>query len=226
MADEAPYDPPRYAFLEPSLRSRRVRFPAQLIALPLLDLVENQLDRAHLAFIHPGTFGADQDPLVARQRVVLDADGRGLRVEDDGTSPWAAAPKVPGGRFARALGVAPPVASYSRFELGGTVYAYVEYPDGRYDVVVTFLTPADESHTWLFFETIRTRAPHLIGDVAQRFLMRKVFEEGLRETSLILSDSIGEGSRAVSVESDRAGLAARRLIHDWGARSPTGAQGR
>jgi len=59
-------------------------------------------------------------------------------------------------------------------------------PNGTYDLFVAHITPADEEHTWLFVQSVRTRAPHALGDWVQRRVLRTLFEEGTRETSLIL----------------------------------------
>ena len=81
------------------------------------------------------------------------------------------------------------------------------------------MTPADEGQTWLFVESVRTRAPHTLGDWIQRRAINKVFEEGKRETSLILDVGAEAPPRPVSVESDRLGLAARQLYERWTCRS-------
>ncbi len=200
---------------------RRLFFEPHLVAAPLLDVLENFFDKAHVPFIHTGAFGANQDPLVARQRITLDSDRRGLHAEDDPASPWQGEPRLPGGLIGllgRLLfGLRRPVAQHTRFNVEGGAQIYLEYPNGTYDRFLTHVTPADEDHTWLFVESIRTRASHAIGDWVQRRAIRKVFEEGKRETNLLLKTGADTRARPISVESDRLGLAARRLYERWAA---------
>ncbi len=74
--NEEPPAVPRYEFWGNRVRSRRVRLPARLHPAPLLRAVEDQIDAAHRAFIHTTTAGPSQDPLVDRQNVTVDPDGR------------------------------------------------------------------------------------------------------------------------------------------------------
>jgi vanillate monooxygenase len=212
-------EPPRDPVARRGRRARRLFFDPLLIDSPCATMVENFFDKAHLPFIHSGTFGSDQDPLVARQRVTIDADGRGLRAEDDPEAPWRVAPKLPGG-FIGALGrllfgLRTPVAQHARFEIEAGAQLYIEYPNDTFDLFLARITPADQAHTWLFVESVRTRAPHVLGDWIQRRTIRRVFDEGARETSLILDPGLDGGTPAVSVESDRVGLAARQLYERW-----------
>jgi len=204
---------------EPDASSRRLFFDAHLVAAPFLDVLENFFDKAHLPFIHTGSFGADQDPLVARQRITIDADGRGLRAEDDPACLWHTEPKLPKGVIgvlARLfLGLRDPVAQHTRFDVEGGAQIYLKYPAGTYDRFVTHLTPADEGHTWLFVQSLRARARHLVGDWIQRRAINKIFAEGRRETSLVLEAGPDDAALPVSVESDRLGLAARQLYERW-----------
>ena len=231
MGADARGDVPPQDAREPAGRPiRRLFFDAQFIAAPFLDVLESLFDKAHVPFIHRGTFGDHQDPLVARQRITVDTDRHGLRAEDDPNSPWRAAPKVPGGFLgwlARLLlGLATPSAQHTRFHVGEGMQVSLEYPNGTYDRFVTHLTPADEANTWLFVESLRTRAPHVIGDRVQRRVINKLFEEGKRETSLILPASPDDPLRPVSVESDRLGLMVRQLDERWarGSAAPAGEQ--
>lgn len=199
--------------------ARQLFFAPRLIDAPCAYVVENFFDKAHAPFIHTGTFGSGQDTLVARQRVTVDADGRGLHAEDDPDAPWQVAPKLPRGLiglFGRLFfGLRTPVAQHARFALETGAQLYVGYPNGIFDLFRARITPADEAHTWLFVESLRTRAAHAVGDWIQRRTIRKLFDEGTRETSLILAAG-GAGEPAlVSVESDRVGLAARHLYERW-----------
>jgi hypothetical protein len=200
-------------------RTARVRFEPRLMDAPFLDVLENVFDKAHLPFIHAGSFGRDQDPLVARQRVTVDADERGLSAEDEPGAPWRAESKLPRGAVGLVarllLGLRAPVAQRTRFDVAEGVQLSIEYPAGTYDRFVTRITPADDGHTWLFVESIRTRAPHALGDWVQRRAIGRLFAEGERETALLLRPDSGEPLTPVSVESDRVGLAARRLYERW-----------
>src|SRR5262245_2898243 len=199
--------------------ARRLFFDPRLIDAPSANVLENFFDKAHVPFIHAGTFGSDQDPLVARQRVTIDADGRGLRAEDDPEAPWRVQPKVPGGVIGALgrlfFGLRTPVAQHTRFAVDAGAQLYMQYPNDTFDLFLARMTPADEAHTWLFVESVRTRAPHVIGDWIQQRAIRKVFDEGARETSLILDPAPDGETPAVSVESDRLGLAARKLYERW-----------
>lgn len=208
---EPPEDPVR----PPGQSGRRLFLDAQLIAAPFLTVLENAFDKAHVPFIHAGTFGPDQDPLVARQRIILDADGQGLSVEDDPGSPWQTAPRVPRGWLGRLLRLRAPVAQHTRFDVPDVTQLRLEYPDGTYDLFVTRITPADAEHTWLFVESVRTRAPYAIGDWFLRRTIDRVFDEGTRETTLVLGAGPDDPARPVSVESDRAAIAVRQLYERW-----------
>jgi phenylpropionate dioxygenase-like ring-hydroxylating dioxygenase large terminal subunit len=213
-------EPPLDPVGPPGRSARRLFFEPRLIDAPSSNVLENFFDKAHVPFIHTGTFGSDQDPLVARQRVTIDADRRGLHAEDDPDASWRVEPKVPGG-FIGVLGrlffgLRTPVAQYTRFGVEAGAQLYIEYPNDTFDLFLAHITPADETQTWLFVESVRTRAPHVIGDWIQRRAIRKVFDEGARETTLILdSDPDGRTPPAVSVESDRLGIAARQLYERW-----------
>ena len=214
----APSEPPVR-----ELAGRRVVLPPKLVEAPFLSVLGNALDAAHNPFIHRGAFGPDLDPLVARQEVQLDSDGLGLRAGDDPASPWRpSGPPVTGlfGLAARLLGQKSPTERYSKFELGGQVTTRVEYASGRWDAFSLYLTPATLGNTWVFYESTRTRFPFLAGDSLQRIFMKRILEQGERETSLIVDDP--ETARPeISVESDRVALATQRLYCQYAASQST-----
>src|SRR5262249_11097599 len=208
----------------PSARYARIFFAAHLCAAPFLAVLENFFDQAHVPFIH-ASFGRNQDTLVARQQIVADTDGRGLRAEADPNCPWPTKAKLPGGIvgvLARLfLGLRTPVTQHTRFDVEAGAQTYLEYPNGTFDRFIAHLTPADDAHTRLFVESLRTRAPHALGSWIQRRAIGRIFAEGERETSLILDSDPTEVTPPVSVEADRLGLAARRLYERWEGRMAT-----
>jgi len=210
-APSAPAEPPARG-----LDGRRVILPPVLVDGPFLQVLENTLDTAHNPFVHRAAFGSNVDPLVARQKLQVDANGLGLRAEDDPASPWRpSGPPVTGlyGVAARLLGQTAPTVRYTRFDLGGRVTTYVEYVSGRWDAFSLHLTPATPDRTWVFYESTRTRFPLRAGDPLQRAFMKRILEQGERETSFIVHDP-GMQRPEISVESDRVALAARRLYGD------------
>src|SRR5262249_37179946 len=112
---------------------RRLLLDPELIDAPYVVVVESAFDRAHVPFIHRGTFGPDQDPIVTRQRITVDADGLGLRAEDDPDSPWLSRKGLRQGWIARAgrlLGLREPVSRHVRLDVRGTVQIFQQYPNG------------------------------------------------------------------------------------------------
>jgi len=226
-ADAAAADAPGAALPPPDRSGRRLFFPAHLVAAPFLDTLENFFDMAHVPYIHR-SFGSHQDPLVTRRRLTLDPDGHGIRAEDDPASPWQVEPRLPGGvlgLLARLfLGLRKPIAQHTAFDVVAGAQVYLEYPNGTFDLFRTHLTPADDRHTWLFIQSLRTRAAHALGDWIQRRAIGTLLEEGKREQALILAaDRAGGAAAQVSVESDRVGLAVRHLYERWagGAATPS-----
>lgn len=218
--DEAP-SPPHPLLSDDSggfwAAGRTVRVRPQLLPSPVLDVVENHLDLAHVPFVHRASFGRDRDPVVARQIVKIESDGRGLEAREDPESPWRPAGQALSGLAAlagRLLGQSDVADQRARFEVPAAVARRVEWSDGTWDRFVSFLTPADEAHTWLFYETVRTRAPHWVADQLQHWFMRSVAAEGSAESDLPLRAS-DAAARQTSVESDRVGLAARKLYKAW-----------
>jgi phenylpropionate dioxygenase-like ring-hydroxylating dioxygenase large terminal subunit len=211
VADGSRADPPAYPVLEPAAGHRTVAAAPLLVHAPFLTVVEAALDLAHLPFVHRGSLGTGQSPLVARQHITVDSDGRGLDSQDDADSPWEGSGTFMSGRkkwLARLFGVRDPVAWSHRFDLGGVVQTRAAYADGTWDLAFQCITPADAQRTWVFVEAIRTRALHCIGDLAQRWFMRSANREDARILgSLLATDPAG----SVSVAADRTALAFRRL---------------
>lgn len=215
--DEEPrFQSPQYDFLDASPRARRISLTPILLEVPFPRLVENVLDIAHIPWVHRRSFGSGTPALVQRRRIVEDPDGRGILGQPDPTSPWK-----PDGRFvsgflryvAPLIGYAEPVSSSFKFELGGVVHASYHYPNGTWDVILFGQTPADDTYTWVFIESVRTRAVNPLGDLVQRIWLRSFLAEARYESSILLDrgyDASGQTPSA-SVESDKLGLVFQRL---------------
>ena len=217
---EPDHEPTHLEFFEEQPGRRRTFIPAQMIDAPFVNVVENALDYAHLKFIHFGTMDV-KSPLLPEQTLEIQEDGRGLKsyfAEDSGQTERDAIDPAPArglfGRLSRWSGFsrAGVEDSYGCFHLGGVAYYYDRYKDGRIRVIYGGITPADDTHTWFFEETVRCFALGPIGEWATVRWMQKLLDEDsslLRDT--VLANGAGGLERPVSVTSDRAGLAFRRL---------------
>ena len=147
--------------------------------------------------------------------------------------PWRpTGPLVTGafGLAARLLGQTSPKVRKALFQLGCSIKIYIGYPSERWDAFFFHLTPSDARHTWVFYETLRTRAPLFLFDPVQRSFMARVLDDGERELTLVVRDQPSD-LPPTSVESDRFGLAARQfylrcLEHDEGRPESTRGQWR
>jgi hypothetical protein len=183
-------------------------------------VVENALDNAHLKFIHFGTLNVET-PLLPEQTVEIREDERGFKAyftEDSGQQERDAIDVVrTKGLFGwlqrrSGLSLADVEEGHERFDLGGVVHFYDRYADGRISMIYAGITPADDTHTWFFEETVRCFALGPIGQWATVRWMQELFDEDsslLRDT--VLANRAGGLERPVSVTSDKAGLAFRRL---------------
>ena len=221
-AAEPDHDPTHFEFLEEQPGRRRAFIPAHLVDAPFVNVVENALDNAHLKFIHFGTMNVEST-LLPEQTVEIRDDGRGLKAYY-GEEPLRQAPELRPddtvqnkGLFGwlqrqSGLSLANVEEGHERFDLGGVVHFYDRYADGRIGVTYAGITPADDTHTWFFEETVRCFALGPIGQWATVRWMQELFDEDsslLHDT--VLANGAGGLERPVSVTSDKAGLAFRRL---------------
>lgn len=179
-------------------------------------LADNFLDTAHFPFVHAATIGADEDTLVPPYQVSVDADGHGfsVRLEQEVSNP-----EDPG----VAAGLRPLV------QRRWSTYVYrapfmmrlrMEYPDaGTVSSVFFALQPEDTTSTRIYTRILRD---DLAGDAAKideavRFEQAILDEDlALQEKFAIdglpLLDGGGEPVEEVSVRSDAAGIALRRIL--------------
>ena len=208
--------PPQYDVWEHTPTQRRAFDRPRLWRCSFVNAVENALDIAHAPFVHSATLGSAQPELVARQRIELDAHRRGFRGEDDPSSAWRAdrGSGIPGGLagwIARLLGIGEIRQQYYRFDLGGSVFFYIEYDNGTWDVLFGHATPCDERHTWFFGGTVRTRALHPLGDLFQRRFMTALSDEDELEVTTMGTNEPGNAAILASAAADEGTLAFRRL---------------
>lgn len=203
--------PPRHAFRDEGevLRTRPRRWRA-----PFVHVMEQALDAAHVAYVHRGST-AMAAPVVPEARVTVDADRRGFTSE----SALDASSSAESGLFARAraaaLGLGPTLARRVRFDMGGAVHVHITYRSG-WDALGIFATPADAHSTWVFGESVRTRARHPLGRALQRRYLRRVMAEDRVAAEALHTDRFPEGfPLALSVASDRAANAFRALYRRW-----------
>lgn len=186
-------------------------------------LADNFLDTAHFPFVHAATIGADEATLVPPYQVSVDSDGQGftVRLEQE-----VANPEDPG----VAAGLRPLV------QRRWSTYVYrapfmmrlrMEYPDaGTVSSVFFALQPEDEASTRIYTRILRD---DLAGDTAKineavRFEQAILDEDlALQERFTIdglpLLDRGDETVEEVSVRSDAAGIALRRILGAFVARA-------
>src|SRR5262249_48654665 len=104
-----------------------------------------------------------------------------------------------------------PTASRYRLDLAGAVHLKTEYADGRWDASCLYATPADDASTWVFGQSIRTRATHLVGDAFQRRFFRALMAEGEEAVATLLAKPTEGHPTEVSVAADGVGLAFRKI---------------
>ncbi|MCP4003577.1 MAG: aromatic ring-hydroxylating dioxygenase subunit alpha [bacterium] len=207
--------PPWHSFWEPAPRQRRSFGKPELIDAPFLHVVENAIDNSHLSFVHRQTLPG-YPKRIPRQRILIDEDARGFTGDDDPESPWTAERVETAGTNSW-LGIlmgwlSRPQSEYHyRFELPGLVFHHQAYDNGTWDVILVNITPANESQTWVFPELVRTRAPHLLGEILQRFVTRRLTREDHRALTTMLACDPGGLENSVNVAADDATLAFRTL---------------
>ena len=191
-------------------------FPAQRVDGSMLAAVGNALDDAHVAFIHTGSIGGDQDPYVPKLDVSTHEDGRGATAVRKGAE---GQPRTPRRGWSRILarmrgndveGVAEKSIEY---RLPGLVIHRYPYADGSYSGLFAFATPEDASHTWFAGGTFGTHQPDWLGRIFSAFFLRLLTKEddAIVRQLWELTPHPGGLARPVSVPSDRLCNEFRRL---------------
>jgi phenylpropionate dioxygenase-like ring-hydroxylating dioxygenase large terminal subunit len=220
-------NPPHYDLWDSGLQRHRHFNPPQLWKCTFVNAVENAIDTTHIPFVHTRTLGADQRRIYPRQKLVIDEDLRGFSGEDFPGSPWGKARTVylmSGvlGRLAKwLLGLGTIEREHYRFDLGGSLVYQIEWQAGTWDALVAHCTPADPQHTWFFGLSIRTRATHWIGDLAQLWFNRMLCKEDEVEVTNMLSNDPELLTSPISVVGDEPTLAFRRIYKHHLSRQET-----
>jgi phenylpropionate dioxygenase-like ring-hydroxylating dioxygenase large terminal subunit len=207
------HEPTKHDFFEPALARGRQIYDAMVYDASFLNTVENALDGAHLAFVHTGSVGPNQDPRDPPIKLALDQNRRGFTGTVTRPPAESAKPRRNYGLLGRVMGLAPTRASLFRFEMGGLVYFDTEYENDTREVVLAYITPRDANTTWFFAETIRTRGLNPIGDLLQRRFGNTLLHEDERALAKLLARARGPGGlpHPVFVAADKQTVAFRRL---------------
>jgi phenylpropionate dioxygenase-like ring-hydroxylating dioxygenase large terminal subunit len=214
--ESVPKPPEHDVWQERGDRRRHFNRPA-LWRCTFGNAVENAIDTTHVPFVHTRTLGLSQRRLYPRQTIVVDDDLRGFSGEDSSDNEWGSGREVdiiggiPGRLAARLLGMGMIRRERYRFDLGGSLFYEIQWSSGAWDVLVVHSTPADERHTWVFAVTIRTRATHFLGNVAQRWFNRALMREDEVAVTTMLSNDASLLPSPVSVIGDEPLLAFQRI---------------
>lgn len=207
--------PPRYEFFDRNEGWGRYNAPMVVYEGSFLNVVENALDGAHLAFVHRGSIGEGQDPLDPGITVRLMDDGRSLLATTRPTG--LVHPNRRGDTAENRAGEFAPNASQDfRFELGGFVVFESVDANGKEEVIFAFITPKDETSTWFWAGNIRNRGLNETGDAVTRRFFDKLVDEDKVAMSLLLPPARGAGGLAhpVFVAADKQAVAFRKLYGD------------
>jgi hypothetical protein len=218
---------PELAILEPSPTEGLVRNRSELVDSPFVNVVENAFDESHVHFLHQRTLGI-ATPLVPRQIVKRDDDGRGVSVRWDMESSWGhelfESYDYPRGRLAAWIQKRTGKQLHGErrwgFRLGGLVSFHEHYDTGKAVRVIGAITPMDEEHTWL-----TTALSHPVAKSVPQWLMklwgRTLNAEDRTGTTGLLRDA-NALARPVSVLADQGPLLFRRILEQAkrGERAP------
>lgn len=198
----------------PGTPRRRLRARPQRFDAGFVDVVEQAIDSSHHPFVHRGAMGARQPTEVPPIRVDVDEAASALEWEYERAPPGA--PETPrhllGALRDAALDLSPPTTWRYRSDLPGLLQLHIAYRSGGWELSALAFTPRDAGSTWVFAQSARTRAPHLLGDLHQRYFMLRVLDEDRRAMRLLIGPRPAEGfPTAVSARADAATLAFRRL---------------
>jgi phenylpropionate dioxygenase-like ring-hydroxylating dioxygenase large terminal subunit len=213
--DSAP-DPPQRDVWDERPDRRRYFHAPELWQCTFVNAVENAIDTTHVPFVHARTLEPDQRRLYPKQSIVFDDDFRGFSGEDRPDSDWGRIRTVGvgGGRLGRLasrfVGMSTIARERYRFDLGGSLSYEIRWNDGTWDALVAHATPGDEHHTWVFGVSIRTRATHFLGDVAQKWFVRSLMKEDRVAMTAMLSNELAVPA-PVSVVGDEPMLAFHRV---------------
>ena len=196
---------------------RRLFNRPQLWKCTFVNAVENAIDVTHVPFVHVRTLGSNQEHLYPRQDILVDDDLRGFSGKNSEYSPWGSvrAAHTIGGTMGyiarRLLGLSSIKLEHYRFDLGGSLFYTIVWDTSKWDILIAHSTPADESHTWFFGESIRTRATHWLGDIAQKWFNRSLCKEDEAAITAMLSNDPTLLPTPTSVVGDEPLLTFRRI---------------
>lgn len=215
------WEAPKFDFFEDDpnygiFRSGPIQLDAHYI-----NVVENATDASHLHFLHPDTFGI-HTPILPRQIVEEDQDGRGLTVRWDPETPWGQEffEQKPAGDGSLIKQIGDSLVSSkaqsdwrrqrSRFHLSGT-YVFDDYLDnGERITLFAAATPIDGERTHFFTGSVDTLARYALGQLISDWLGKAINAEDRTGTEglLVKGDDL---ARPVSVIADLPSTALRRL---------------
>ncbi|MGH9133737.1 MAG: hypothetical protein ACRDZZ_07355, partial [Ilumatobacteraceae bacterium] len=165
-------------------------------------MVDNFLDVAHFPYVHVGTFGAGQDPVVAAVEVVdLDADFTGYRYDVD---------------VADQRGATTHREMSTGFHLPFTVRSTIRYASGLDHVLLLCSTPIDDVTSYFTFVVWRNDANDDAAAPAEKVIAfdRAIGAEDKAMLERVPGALALDRAATVSVQSDRASLAWRRQLAD------------
>lgn len=177
--------------------------------------VEITLDAAHLPFVHRRSAGAAMLPELPHFEIGRDDDGRGFwaiaraREAAQATSPPSLLPTWLQ-LFTRPS--APLRELRARFDFGAVAVTATR-EDGSQDTAFAFITPSEAQRTWMFPGVASSPQPSWPIRLGMEWLGRRLLREDRRMLAGLLTGP-GGLERPVNVESDRVGLAFRRLYAD------------
>jgi phenylpropionate dioxygenase-like ring-hydroxylating dioxygenase large terminal subunit len=189
-------------------------------------LAENFLDVAHFPFVHGGTFGAAEEPLVPPFDVVIHDDGGGLSSTQE---QWFDNPEDPG----VVSGIRPMRqrrrATYAYRWPMQLILTLEELDAGAVKTILFFLQPEDAGSTRVYTKMLL----HGIGgvpvpdaDVVERevaFEMAVLAEDLVLQQAMTVDGLPLRMRDELHVRSDRSGVALRRILADHRHTPPNGA---
>lgn len=209
-------DPPYYEKLDHGPRRAHTYARARCWKGSYLHTIENLLDVSHIPIAHEAIVRDTRTRMVPECQITRRDDERGIFVRHHVTPEWVARhghwPLNPPW-YARMLGFRPVVEETYGVDLGGVFYQTDIFDNGKWEFVLALATPADETHTWLWAMTVRTRALHVIGGWAQRWVIERINDsDEIIVESMFHDDSKAAPFREVSVVADKPSLAFRQLL--------------